>query len=502
MEFIIGLDIGCTELKVLMFDKEGNIIARSSSELKLIIKNDFIECDFEEYFKILLKNLKEVVAKSRVDPKKIKGISISSQAGTFVLTDKNFVPLDSGISWADNRAATQAKKINDHFGVDFLYNNTGLPELFANSTAPKILWIKENRKDLFNKTAHIFLVEDYMGYRLSAKSTINGSLATSTGMFNIIKYKWQEEILSFLGIREEMLSIPDYCENIKGYISKEISKETGLSTKTIISTGGMDQMFCAVGAGNIRPGIVTENTGSVTAVMVTLKNLMHDPKKLLQCYCHAVKGKYIFMPYNNAAAVCLRWFRDEFCEKEVEISEREGKNIFDLLTEKAAKIPPGSEGITFLPHLQGSTFPEMNLNAKGIFFGFSLGTKKAHFIRAILEGVSYSIRNLIKMLEDMGLPTSEIRSIGGTSKSDAWSQIKADIIGKPLNKMRVEDSGCLGAAIFGGVASGVFESVEEAVDSLVKKDKIYVPDIRYRDIYEEGFRKYNLLYKSVEDLFN
>ena len=501
MDYIIGIDIGMTELKTILFDINGNVISNSSRELRVITKGEFIECDFVEYFNVLLKVLREVVDKSKIKPQNIKGISISSQAETFVLTDKNYTPLDLGISYVDNRATGQAQSINSYFGTEFLYKTTGLPEVFPGYPAPKILWIKENRRDIFNKIAHIFLIEDYVGYRLTGNSTISGSIANTTGMFNNIKYEWQKDILKFLGINEEMLSSLDYCENARGNISAGIAKITGLSSSTIVSTGGMDQMFCAVGAGNIKPGVVSETTGTAMAAVATLEDIIYDPNTKLQSLCHAIKGKYVFMPYTNTAAVCLRWFRDEFCEKEIEFSEKNNRNVFDILTEKAANIIPGSDGLIFLPHLQGATFPENNLDAKGVFFGFSLGTKKDNFIRAILEGVSYSLKNLVKMLEDNGLTINEIRSIGGASKSKLWNQIKADITGKNIKTMKIREAGCLGAAIFGGVASGVFSSVEEAANNLVREDRIYMPDTKNKDIYERGFKKYNLLYKSVENLF-
>lgn len=501
MDYLIGIDIGMTELKTILFDKNGNIVSNSSNELRVITKGDFIECDFVEYFNVLLKVLKEVVDISKVKPRNIKGISISSQAETFVLTDDNYTPLDLGISYVDNRATGQAQSINSYFGTEFLYKNTGLPEIFPGYPAPKILWIKENRRDIFNKIAHIFLIEDYMGYKLTGNSTISGSIANTTGMFNNVKYEWQKDILKFVGIKEEMLSSLDYCENVRGSISANIAKVTGLSPDTIISTGGMDQMFCAVGAGNTKPGVVSETTGTAMAIVATLEDMIYDPDMQLQCLCHAIKGKYVFMPYTNTAAVCLRWFRDEFCEKEIELSEKNDKNVFDILTEKAASILPGSNGLIFLPHLQGATFPEKNLGAKGIFFGFSLGTKKANFIRAILEGVSYSLKNLIKMLDDIGLTISEIRSIGGASKSNLWNQIKADIAGKNIKTMKIGEAGCLGAAIFGGVASGVFSSVEEAVNNLIREDRTYVPNTENKNVYEEEFKKYNLLYKNIENLF-
>lgn len=501
MNYLIGIDIGMTELKTILFDTNGSIISYSSSELRVMTNDEFIECDFIEYFNILLKVLKEVVDKSKIKTKNIKGISISSQAETFILTDKYYTPLDFGISYLDNRAIKQAQNINSYFGTEFLYKNTGLPEIFPGYPAPKILWIKENRRDVFNKIAHIFLIEDYMGYKLTGNSTISGSIANTTGMFNNVNYEWQEDILKFIGIKREMLSLLDYCENIRGNINVDISKALGLSSDIIISTGGMDQMFCAIGAGNIKPGIVSEATGTAMAVVTTLENIIYDTNMQLQILCHAMKGKYIFMPYTNTAAVCLKWFKDEFCEREIELSEKNDKNIFDVLTEKAASILPGSDGLIFLPHLQGATFPERNLNAKGVFFSFSLGTKKASFIRATLEGVSYSLKNLIKMLEDLELKIDEIRSIGGASKSNLWNQIKADITGKDIKIMETGEAGCLGAAVFGGVASGVFSSIEEAVDSFVREKRIYKPNVKNKDAYEKGFKKYNLLYRSVEDLF-
>jgi xylulokinase len=286
-----------------------------------------------------------------------------------------------------------------------------------------------------------------------------------------------------------------------GTITPQAARETGLATDTVVTVGPLDQVAGAVGAGNIAPGIVTETTGAALAICATVDAPTYDPGKRFPCHTHAITGKYILLSWVPTAGMALRWFRDEFGRQEQLQAREAGTEAYTLLCEQAASVPPGCEGLVMLPHLSGAACPEFNPRARGVFFGFTLGHTKAHFTRAVLEAIAFLLRSNLSLLVEHGVPVTEVRSLGGASRSDLWLQIKADVIGKPIVRLAAEEAAALGTAILGGVGIGLFGSVADACSRMVSTEKRFTPNPANREVYDRQFERYRELYDALVGLF-
>jgi len=404
------------------------------------------------------------------------------------------------IVWLDSRAEKEAEILADTFKNENIYRRTGQVEMVPTWPAAKILWLKRHEPEIFKKTFKFLLIEDYFIYRLTGSFVSEGSLLCSTTYWDIRKKNWWGEMLDFLGIDEDKLPEIKEPGELIGPIKKEVASELGLSTDTLVTTGALDQACGAIGVGNIKPGIISENIGAALAICATVNEPFVDPNKKMPCHYHGLPDTYMAHTFTTGGMV-LRWFRDKFCQEEKSVAERIGEDSYNILGAEAAKIPPGSEGLIFLPHLQGAMAPEVNPKAKGVLYGFTLRHTKAHVIRAIMESLAAAIRRNIDALEDLGIKVSEIRSLGGGARSKLWSQIKADLTECPLVTTEYEDAACLGAAILAGTATGVWSSVKEAVEKVVRLKNRFNPREETRELYRKFYKMYVKLYEDLCGLF-
>jgi xylulokinase len=307
-------------------------------------------------------------------------------------------------------------------------------------------------------------------------------------------------MLAFLGISEGRL--PEIIESgvPVATILPSVARELGLSTETIVCSGALDQAAGAIGVGNIRPGVFSENTGAALAICATVAEPLFDPAGEMPCHYHGVPGLYMEHTFTTGGVV-LQWFRDTFCDSEVEEARRLGRDPYDLLSELASGIEPGSEGLSMLPHLQGAMAPEANPKAKGVFYGFTLRHGKGHFVRSIMEAVACVVRRNVEVIEELGIPVAEVRVLGGGSRSRVWNQIKCDISGKPVIRTANEEAACLGAAILAGRAVGIFDDLDQAVGRMVVIKERLEPDPVRHAAYEEVYARYRQLYDAMRPMF-
>ncbi len=502
MKYLLGLDAGTTAIKGVLFNEEGKSIAKGIYEYNLETpKSDFVELNPYIYWEATKKVIKQILGKSKVEPKKIKALAISSQGETLVCIDKEGNPLRKAIVWLDNRSKREAEIIRKEFGVKKTYQVTGQPEIISTWPATKILWIRRNEHSIFKKVFKYLLVEDWLAYKFTGRFVTEGSVASSSLIFNIRERKWWDDILKFIGISSD--SLPTLMESgkIVSRLSERAVKETGLSASTLVVTGAFDHAAGSIGAGNIKPGIITEMTGGALAICATIKRPIFDPQGRVPCQYHAVRNRYFLLPWSQTAGMVLKWFRDEFCQEEVKLAKKKRTDVYDILTGKAEKIAPGSEGLIMLPHLSGAACPEFNPSAKGVYFGISLNHTKAHFIRSIMEAIAYMLKGNIKLLENLGIKVKEIRSLGGGAKSKLWCQIKADTIQKPVITLKEPESACLGAAILAGIGSKVFKNFEEATEKMVKLKERVFPQSGNFKVYEKNYQRYLHIYQNLKSSF-
>jgi len=502
MSYLLGIDAGTTSMKVALFDVDGLLINSFTEEYQLETPVlDWVELDPDFYWQSCVRGIRAVIDSSGVASEKIKALAISSQGETLITLDKNGEPLRKAIVWLDNRSKEEAEAIAEKFGTKETYLKTGSPEIVPTWASTKIMWLRKNEPSVFENTYKFLLVEDFLIYKLTGKFIGSFALYTSSLLIDIIKRKYWEEMLEFLKIKPAQLpELRESAEVVKN-VTDEAAQLTGLSTHTLVVTGGMDQPCGATGSGNIKPGIVTENTGASLNICATVSTPVFDPKQRIPVQCHILKNRYLLLPWCQTAGMVLKWFREGFCSDLTKEAELKKQNVYDMLTERASKIAPGSDGLIMLPHLAGAMCPEFNLNAKGVFFGVTLKHDKNHFVRAIMESIGYMLRSNIDILEEMGVEIAEVISTGGASKSALWNQIKSDILQKPIITLSQQESCCLGAAILAGVGSGVFETVEEASSRMVNRMDSFVSNDNSAHAYSQAYEKYLALYDSLEKLF-
>ena len=364
MKYLLGADIGTTSLKAAVFDETGKMIKSATKDYTLIVSGDTVEFPAEDYFELFLSAYNEIT-----EGIKISALSVDTQCETMILADENGKPLRNAIVWLDNRAAAEAEEIKAFFGNKKVYEVTGQPEITATWPAAKLLWVKKNEPEIFAKTNKVFLLEDYILYRLTGNFVTEETLQSSTIYFDIHNKCWWDEMLDFIGISRTCLPEVKKAATVVGEYK---------GAKAV--TGAIDQIAGAIGAGVISSNIISEMTGTTMVVFSPCKNAPeYNPNSIVPCHIN-FDGKYCLLSWTPTAGIALKWFKNNLCEN---FSFRE-------LDEIAEKVNPGSDGLTFLPFLCGSTMPKYNPDARGAFLGLTMEHTRAHFVRS---GLSFK-RNL------------------------------------------------------------------------------------------------------------
>jgi sugar (pentulose or hexulose) kinase len=501
VRYILSVDAGTTASKVALFDTEGKLIASSTNEYDLITLSPLeVEVDAVILWNAFKTGVREVLARSHVSEADVKAIGISAQGETLVPIDKQEKPLRRAIVWLDSRAQEEAKELESEFDVGSSYKITGQVKLVPTWPAAKILWLKKHERHTFDKAFKYLLVEDYLIHRMTGRFVAEGSLLCSTTYWNIRTRKWWDEMLDFIGFTADQL--PDIRESAEAVdtLTSEAADELGLTRSTVVSTGALDQAAGAVGVGNITEGLFSENTGAALAICVPLNELRMDPKARMPIHYFAKKGTYMVHTFTTGG-MALRWFRDKFCQPEIQVGTNMGLDPYDVMGVEVSQVAPGCEGMVMLPHLQGAMAPESNPLAKGVFYGFTLRHTKVHFIRAIMEAIACIVRRNIEAVGGMNMKVDEIRALGGGAKSRVWKQIEADLTKKPVVTTTGEAEACLGAAILAGKASGLFGSVEDACARMVRIREAFTPNSSNFAAYDRLYLKYVKLYEDLCGLF-
>jgi xylulokinase len=502
MNHILAVDAGTTASKISLLREDGELAATSTQEYSLITPTALsVEIGIDTLWNAFKRGVYEVLKKSKVNKDEIRAIGISAQGETFVPIDVNQDPLRNAIVWLDNRAQEEADILSKQFdegGRSFKI--TGQVKIVPTWPASKILWIKRNEPDIFRKTSKYLLVEDYLILRMTGKCVAEGSLLCSTMYWNINTRKWWNEMLETLEITPDQLPEIRGSGEAVGELIASTASELDLSSKTIVSTGALDQAAGATGVANIKPGMFSENTGAALAICAPLDKPIFDPKGRMPIHYFVKPASYMAHTFTTGGMV-LRWFRDNFCSQEMSVGAAAGMDPYDLLGREAESVAPGSEGLLMLPHLQGAMAPEANPKAKGVFYGFTLRHTRPHFARAIMEAVMFIVRRNMEVLEDIGIHVNEIRSLGGGARSRTWKQMEADITHKPVFTMRNEEAACLGAAILAGKAVGLYSSIEEACEKMVHVKERFEPNPTNFNVYDKAYGDYVKVYNDLCSMF-
>jgi xylulokinase len=494
---LVGLDIGTTSIKASAFDLNGKLMAHSYREFTSIQPQvGWSEINPNELFSYTKLIISEITAQI-YEP--VDVISISSQGQAVLPIDKDGNALYNIITTVDRRTTEQYEWWLNNLDPKEGYKQTGLP-IDSIYTINKIMWHKQNNPGIYDQAWKFCCVQDYMVFLLCGEAMIDYSLAGRSMMLNPQTKQWNKEILDLANIDHNKLSTLAPSTTVAGTLRNSLAKELGLSDKTPIVVGGHDQACGAIGAGVNKPGLAMNSLGTVDALVVVLSSFTID--EVLQnfnypCYAHANNQHYLSMAINPNSGSLIKWFKNMFCTEEETYAKKFGLDTYNYILEKASNE---ISNIYILPHFVGSSAPISDPNSTGAIIGLRISNDKNDICRALLDSLTYEMRQNVLAFESTGNKISEIRAIGGGAKSNKWLQIKADIFQKPVVTLQVGEAASLGAAILGGVGIGMFSSVEEGIERMVKIKSTFEPNVSLREAYEERYNDYLSLYPRLKDL--
>jgi len=501
MAYLLGIDIGTSGTKTVIFDEKGNTVASATWEYPLSQPQvGWAEQDPADWWKASFGSISDAVRKSSVNPKDIKGIGLSGQMHGMVLLDKDNKVLRPAIIWCDQRTQPECDEITERVGAEKLKQITCNPAL-TGFTAGKVMWVKNHQPEIFEKTRKVLLPKDYVRYMLTGEFATEVSDASGMQFLDVPKRAWSKELMDLLGIPFEWLPKVYESFEISGKLTKQAAELTGLWEGMPVAGGGGDQAAGAVGNGIVRPGVISSTIGTSGVVFAHMEKVQMDPKGRLQAFCHAVPGAWHVMGVTQAAGLSLQWFRNEFCAMEKAVAGHIGTDVYDLMSQEAMQAAVGCDGLIYLPYLMGERAPHLDPYARGVFFGLTARHRRQEMIRSVMEGVSYSLLDCISIIRELGVTSSEIRASGGGGRSALWRQMQADMFETDVVTVNSTEGGALGAALLAGVGTGLYKSVPEACDAVIKVAVRQKPVKANTDVYKRYYEIYKNLYNALKDSY-
>lgn len=421
-------------------------------------------------------------------------VGFSGQMHGAVLLDERGEVIRPALIWCDQRTEEQVRWLEETFGRDLLIQLTCNPPL-TNFTLAKLLWVRATEPQNWQRVRSVLLPKDYMRYRLTGERATDVADASGTLLFDVAAREWSAEVLSRTGIERQVLPPASESPEICGRVSPAGAAATGLKVGTPVVAGAGDQAAGAVGMGVVRAGLVSATIGTSGVVFAATDRPALDPRGRLHTFCHAVPGRWHVMGVTQAAGLSLRWFRDRFGA-----GPDDGRDPYERLVDEAGKTPACAEGVFWVPYLMGERTPHCDPAARAALIGLSASHTRAHIIRAILEGVAFSLRDSFTIFREIGVPVEEIRLGGGGARSALWRQIQAEIYGREVQRVASEEGAAYGAAILAGVGAGVWKSVDEACDAVVHVAERIKPDAGRVAAMERGYQNYRRIYPALRSL--
>jgi len=497
MAIVIGVDVGTSGTKAVAIDANGKLIASALVEYPLLTpKPGWAEQDPAEWKAAALSALKQIAHAPGVDAADVKGIGLTGQMHGSVFLDTHNNVLRNALLWCDNRTAAQCNAITAKVGERRLIEMVCNPAL-TGFTAPKVLWLRDNEPHLYEKVRRVLLPKDYVRWVLTGEYATDVADASGTLLFDVKNRTWHTELMSMLGIDPAFMPRAFEGPEITGTLSKGAAAFTGLPAGIPVVAGGGDQAAGGVGNGIVRKGVISSTVGTSGVVFAFADAISLDPQGRVHTFCHSVPGAWHVMGVVLSAGGSLRWFRDALCPTEKAIAAEIGKDPYELIAEAAGTIPAGAEGLTFLPYLSGERTPHKDPYARGAFVGLSLKHTRAHMARAVLEGVAFAMRDSLEIMREMGVAIAQVRASGGGARSALWRQIQADVNKTPLVTTNIDEGPAYGAALLATVTTGLYKSVEEACDAIVRVVDECAPDPANAPVYDAWFSEYREAYTAL-----
>lgn len=499
MRYVIGVDIGTSGTKSVLFDEKGGVICSASREYPLYQpKNGYAEQNPTDWYNASVSTIKELLEKSEICADNIVGIGLSGQMHGLVMLDENNNVIRPSIIWCDQRTAKECDEITERVGAERLIEITANPAL-TGFTASKILWVRNNEPENYKKCKHILLPKDYVRFMLTGEYATEVSDASGMQLLDIPNRCWSDEILEKLDIDKNLLAKVYESPEITGYITEEIASVTGLKAGTPVVGGAGDNAAAAVGTGVVSDGKAFTTIGTSGVVFAHTSEISIDPKGRVHTFCCAVPGCWHIMGVTQGAGLSLKWFKDNFCQAENTTADLMEKSVYYLLDKEAESVPIGSERLLYLPYLMGERTPHLDPDARGVFFGLSAMHTKKHLLRAIMEGVAYSLRDCADICSEMGTEINDMMACGGGGSSLLWREMLADLYKCPVKTVTCKEGPALGVAILALVGAGVYESVPAACAEIIKVADTQAPSEDRSAEYEKFYSIYKALYPSIKE---
>lgn len=499
MSYVIGVDLGTSGTKTVLFDEIGNVIASHTVEYPLYQeKNGWAEQDPLDWYNATITTIKTVLDKSNIDSAEIKGIGLSGQMHGLVMLDKDFNVLRKSIIWCDQRTGKECEEITEIVGAEKVIEITANPVL-TGFTASKIRWVMKNEPDIFEKCRYILLPKDYVRLMLTGELATEVSDASGMQLLDVPNRKWSKTMLDALNISEDMLGKVYESPEITGEITQKVADITGLKKGTIVVGGAGDNAAASVGTGVVEDGKAFTTIGTSGVVYAHTSKVTIDPKGRVHTFCCAVPNCWHVMGVTQGAGLSLKWFRDNFCTSEKETAKLMGVDEYYLMDKEAEKIPVGADRLLYLPYLMGERTPHLDPNARGMFFGLSAIHGKSHMLRAVLEGVAYSLRDCVEVFREMNINVNDMMACGGGGTSPLWRQMLADLYACDVKTVASKEGPALGVGILALTGSGVYSSVQEACANVIKTDKVQAPINDNIPKYEKYYQLYREIYPAIKE---
>ena len=485
----LGIDVGTSSIKVIAVSPNGQMLAATSSPMTVNVEHPgWSEQRPEDWWTGTCLAIKQAL--SEIDSPDVLGVGLSGQMHSLVALDDSKQIVRPAILWNDVRTSAEAEFVRDTIGNDSLRRLTGNPAL-EGFTVTKLLWMRNNEPELFDRISHVLLAKDYIRYRLTGELGTEPSDASGTLLFDITDSSWSSEMCGLLGIDKDLLPPIIESTEVAGRVTKQAAGETGLAAGVPVVGGGADNACAAVGAGVGTPGEALITIGTSGAVVSPIAPPISDPGMRIHSMRHAVPNTWYLMGVVLSAGAALDWWR-----------RSSGGATFDELVAEAGTVNAGSDGVTFLPYLAGERTPHADANARGVFFGMHGGIERGHMTRAVIEGVSFALRDSLELMKELGVDPEEAVAVGGGAGSALWLQVFSDATGLPLRTVSPSDGAPLGAAMLAAIGAGTFMNAADAGIAWLTDLKSVTPNAALRTTYDDAYGRYRLLYPALTEMFS
>jgi xylulokinase len=501
--YVIGCDVGSQGTNCALYSADGTLVASSYQAYDLSFPfPGAAEQDPDLWPAAVAAGVREVLERVPEGPSAVKGLSFGSQLDGMVVCDGAARPLRPAMIWMDRRAEEQAAAVSQRISAEDFYRAVGA-NLDSSHAVFKALWVRDQEPEIWSEARFLMSPGTYVLRQVAAAVAVDYSNASSMALLDPRSRQWSPEALAAVEVPESMLQEVVAATEPISTITASFAEGTGLDRATVVAVGCGDEMAATLGAGVFEPGEVCDVVGTAEPVCAASNEPREDPTMLVECHPHADPDAWLLENPGFVSGGNLRWWRDQFAPIE-RGAEAEGLgDAYDLLSKEAERVPPGAEGLVFLPCMQGAMAPEWNGAARGVFYGLTLAHSRAHMTRAILEGSAFALRDIVEAMVKAGLDVRRLTIVGGGAKGALWRQIKADVTGLPVRVPTSVETTATGAAIVASVASGLHADVADAVRTFVSyRPEHHEPDRGPRHAYDDAYRRYRDVYAALRPVFS